>query len=172
MLAAGIAAVLFGPLAAMLVAAVSFAGDFGRPYLKWISYTSSRAIAGCLAGIPAFETPVIAHGFGNLAIVTGVSALVAGVLDEGPALQRDLALVVDAEAIAGLPDGALDDIADLDMAFAFAPINPNGRAQLAQPINTFLHRVRIDDSSGTSIQPPFAHRPPQQLEGRPLPPQR
>jgi putative nucleotidyltransferase with HDIG domain len=75
------AAVLFGPLASMLVAAFSFVGDFGQPYLKWVSYTSSRAIAGCLAGVAAFETPALAHGFGKLAIATGVGALVAGGLD-------------------------------------------------------------------------------------------
>src|SRR5207248_2491918 len=72
------AAVLFGPLASMLVAAASFVGDFGRPYLKWSSYTSSRAIAGCIAGVAAFEAPTPLHGFGKLAVATALSAFVAG----------------------------------------------------------------------------------------------
>jgi putative nucleotidyltransferase with HDIG domain len=75
------AAVLFGPLASMAVAALSFVGDFGRPYLKWASYTSSRAIAGCMAGLVASEVPSAAHGFGKIAIATGAGALVAGTLD-------------------------------------------------------------------------------------------
>jgi len=38
------AAVLYGPLAAMVVGAASMLGDFNRPYTRWVAYTSSRAI--------------------------------------------------------------------------------------------------------------------------------
>src|SRR6266542_6726492 len=46
------AAVLFWPLAAMLVGAASLAGEFGQPpHLKWVTYTSSRAIGGAVTGL-------------------------------------------------------------------------------------------------------------------------
>src|SRR5436189_4694308 len=48
------AAVLFGPLAAMLVGAASLATEFGQPpYLKWVTYTSSRALCGAAARLAA-----------------------------------------------------------------------------------------------------------------------
>src|SRR3954470_20069002 len=48
------AAVLFGPLAAMLVGASSLLSEVGqRPHLKWVTYTSSRAISGAAAGLAA-----------------------------------------------------------------------------------------------------------------------
>ena len=48
-----LAAVLFGPLAASLVAAVSFIDHFRRPYLKWTTYTCTSSIAGAAAGLAA-----------------------------------------------------------------------------------------------------------------------
>src|SRR5438034_7870127 len=48
------AAVLFGPLAGMLVGAASLASEFAQPpHLKWLTYTSSRAISGAAAGLAA-----------------------------------------------------------------------------------------------------------------------
>jgi putative nucleotidyltransferase with HDIG domain len=47
------AAVLFGPLAAMLVAAVSWLGAFEAPYMKWAVYTASASITGAFAGFAA-----------------------------------------------------------------------------------------------------------------------
>lgn len=47
------AAVLFGPLAAMIVGALSMAGGFRRPYMKWAVYTCSRSITGAAAGLVA-----------------------------------------------------------------------------------------------------------------------
>ena len=44
------AAVLFGPLAALIVASASMLGDFTRPYLRWGIYTSSRAITAATVG--------------------------------------------------------------------------------------------------------------------------
>src|SRR6266542_1004953 len=44
------AAVLFGPLAGMLVGAASLIGEIAKPpHLKWVTYTSSRAIGERLA---------------------------------------------------------------------------------------------------------------------------
>src|SRR5947208_1956150 len=48
------AAILFGPLAGMAVGAASLIGEFGQPpYLKWVTYTSSRAIGGAVTGLAA-----------------------------------------------------------------------------------------------------------------------
>src|SRR5262249_22984549 len=47
-----------------------------------------------------------------------VPVVVAGVVDEGPALQRRLPLRLDAEAIGGFPDRPLDDVADPDGTLA------------------------------------------------------
>src|SRR5262245_3358558 len=46
-----IAAVLFGPLAAMVVSVASMLGDFPRPYVRWLTYTSGRAIGAACAGL-------------------------------------------------------------------------------------------------------------------------
>ena len=46
--------------------------------------------------------------------------LVAGVLDDGPALQRRLALLVQHQPVAGLPDGVFDDVADLHRPLSVA----------------------------------------------------
>jgi putative nucleotidyltransferase with HDIG domain len=56
------AAVLFGPLAGMVVGAASLIGEFGRPpYLSWVSYTSSRALAGAITGLAASYTLTLTH---------------------------------------------------------------------------------------------------------------
>ncbi len=76
------AAVLFGPLAALVVAAASMLGDFTRPYLRWGIYTSSRMITAAAVGVlavatsGAIESPTLALAAGTL-----VAAVVAQVLD-------------------------------------------------------------------------------------------
>ena len=76
------AAVLFGPAAAMIVAAISNIGAFERrserPYMRWSVYTCSHAIAGAITGFAAAS----AAGFGatllaKVAIGTAAGALAA-----------------------------------------------------------------------------------------------
>src|SRR3989304_9860302 len=50
------AAVLFGPLAGMIVGAASNLGDFRTPYMKWGIYTCTRALGGAAAGAVAIGT--------------------------------------------------------------------------------------------------------------------
>src|ERR1044071_8755751 len=45
------AAVVFGPVAAMVVSACSLLGEFGRPYARGIVWASSRALIGAFAGL-------------------------------------------------------------------------------------------------------------------------
>lgn len=76
------AAVMFGPLASLFVSAASFSVDFRRPYLKWATYTSSRAITGGLAGLAATEAASSPQSsFGSFVIATFVAAAVAESFD-------------------------------------------------------------------------------------------
>jgi putative nucleotidyltransferase with HDIG domain len=77
------AAVLFGPLAGMLVGAASLAGELGQPpHLKWITYTSSRAISGAATGLAAsYCLSLSSNDLVGTAIATLVGAVVAEVLD-------------------------------------------------------------------------------------------
>jgi putative nucleotidyltransferase with HDIG domain len=76
------AAVVFGPLAAMLVAAASMIGAFWPPYLKWANYTCARALTGAATGLAAswalqLETAHIAA----VVIATTIGTIVSQVLD-------------------------------------------------------------------------------------------
>src|SRR6266540_3606774 len=77
------AAVLFGPLAAMLVGAASLLGEVGQPpHLKWVTYTSSRAFNGAATGLAAsYCLSLSSSDFVATAIATLVGAIVAEVLD-------------------------------------------------------------------------------------------
>src|SRR3954469_24910804 len=77
------AAVLFGPLAGMVVGAASLAGElFQPPHLKWLTYTSSRAISGALTGLAAsYCLTLSGSDFLGTAVATLVGAVVAEVLD-------------------------------------------------------------------------------------------
>lgn len=85
------AAVLFGPLAAGLVNALSMLGDpdlFARsdhdraPRLKLLSYTSSRFITGAAAGLVAQSlVNTTSSQFGGLLVATLGAAIVAEALD-------------------------------------------------------------------------------------------
>jgi putative nucleotidyltransferase with HDIG domain len=77
-----LAAVLFGPLPAMIVAASSQLGDLRRPYLKWATYTSIRAIGAAGTGLAALATAsVFSNHAAGLVAATLVGAGVAEVLD-------------------------------------------------------------------------------------------
>lgn len=82
------AAVVLGPLAAMMVAAASMLPDLlpraavERPYLKWATYTLSRSITGCVAGFGAsVPLELIDNTIGATLAATAVAAVVAVSLD-------------------------------------------------------------------------------------------
>ena len=77
------AAVLFGPLAALVVGAASLIGEFGQPpHLKWVTYTSSRAIVGATSGLAAsYCLSLSRNEIVGLAIATLVGAIIAEFLD-------------------------------------------------------------------------------------------
>src|SRR5436305_4011207 len=76
------AAVVLGPLGALLVGAGSLLGDFRPPYMKLTVYTCTRAITGALAGFAALgATEIFVGKFGQIAAATGIAAVVAEVAD-------------------------------------------------------------------------------------------
>jgi HD-GYP domain-containing protein (c-di-GMP phosphodiesterase class II) len=82
------AAVLFGPLAAMIVAASSNLLDMRSqsdwPLLKWATYTSTRGLTGAAAGAAAMSVQHMGIGrIGGIVAATAVAALITEALDVG-----------------------------------------------------------------------------------------
>jgi putative nucleotidyltransferase with HDIG domain len=74
------AAVLFGPLAGMIVAAVSNLGAFCSPYMRWAVYTCSHSITGAIAGfVAAWTLGLRTNEFLGYLAATGLAALAAEV---------------------------------------------------------------------------------------------
>jgi putative nucleotidyltransferase with HDIG domain len=62
-------AVLFGPLAAMVIGAASMLGAVRHPRLKWVTYTLTRTINGALTGIVASQAASLATSdVGSIAV--------------------------------------------------------------------------------------------------------
>jgi putative nucleotidyltransferase with HDIG domain len=85
------AAIVLGPLAAMLVAATSMFGALplgaahrsgGRLSLKWVNYTATRALTGAMTGLAAARAADLATTHAaSVIIATTVGALVSQILD-------------------------------------------------------------------------------------------
>jgi putative nucleotidyltransferase with HDIG domain len=72
------AAVLFGPVAAMVVAATSNLGSLGTPYMKWGVYTCSRSVVGGLSGFVATAVGALGSGqVSRVALATAAGAVTA-----------------------------------------------------------------------------------------------
>jgi len=75
------AAVAYGPLPAMLVGGSSVLLDFGRPHARWVIWTSSRAIAGGLAGVAVLVLPFSASTFVGAVAAVAIAASVEALVD-------------------------------------------------------------------------------------------
>jgi putative nucleotidyltransferase with HDIG domain len=76
------AAVLCGPLAAGVVAAASFVGEFRHPYLRWASYTASRVLTAIATGVAAIAVHgVVSSRLVSVAAATLVAAMLSQILD-------------------------------------------------------------------------------------------
>lgn len=75
------AAVVFGPLAAMLVGAFAMLADFGPPFTRWMTWTASRSLVGGLAGIAAVVLIPGDASFMRLLLGVSVVALVEATAD-------------------------------------------------------------------------------------------
>lgn len=67
-----LAAVLFGPIAAMMVSVSSMLAEERNPLTRWVLYTSSRSLTGAAAGLIAIEL-----GYSSLPGVLATSAAAA-----------------------------------------------------------------------------------------------
>jgi len=77
-----LAAVIYGPFAAMVVSVASLLCDFRAPYGRWITWTSSRSIAAGCAGAVAIELdPTGANGFGRVVAAVACATVVEQVGD-------------------------------------------------------------------------------------------
>jgi HD-GYP domain-containing protein (c-di-GMP phosphodiesterase class II) len=76
------AAVVFGPLPAMLVGAVSMLGDFRPPYARWAVYTCTRSISGGVAGLVAGGAADLTSNLaGSILLATAAAAAAGELLD-------------------------------------------------------------------------------------------
>jgi putative nucleotidyltransferase with HDIG domain len=73
-----LAAVIYGPLAAVVVSVASLLCDFRAPYARWLTWTSSRSIAAGCAGVVAFEI----DGAGNHAFGVVIAAVACATVVE------------------------------------------------------------------------------------------
>ncbi|HST26211.1 MAG TPA: HD-GYP domain-containing protein [Gaiellaceae bacterium] len=77
-----VAAVLFGPLAAMLVSALSLADRLRRPFLKWLTYTSTNCLAGVAAAFAAIGARDLwSSGVSRFVVATLAGSVVAEAMD-------------------------------------------------------------------------------------------
>jgi putative nucleotidyltransferase with HDIG domain len=72
-----LAAVIYGPFAAILVSVASLLCDFRAPYARWLTWTSSRSIAaGCAGAVALYLDSAGSHGFGRVVAAVAVATLV------------------------------------------------------------------------------------------------
>jgi putative nucleotidyltransferase with HDIG domain len=73
-----LAAVIYGPLAAMFVSATSLLLDFGRPHTRWVVWLSSRSLAAAAAGVvaTALDGPGSGHSLARVVVAVAVAMIV------------------------------------------------------------------------------------------------
>jgi putative nucleotidyltransferase with HDIG domain len=72
-----LAAVIYGPFAAMVVSFASLLCDFRAPYARWITWTSSRSIAaGCAGAVALYMDGSGSHGFGRVVGAVAAATMV------------------------------------------------------------------------------------------------
>jgi putative nucleotidyltransferase with HDIG domain len=72
-----LAAVIYGPFAAIVVSVASLLCDFRAPYARWLTWTSSRSIAaGCAGAFALYVDGAGSHGFGRVVAAVAVATLV------------------------------------------------------------------------------------------------
>jgi hypothetical protein len=127
------AAVLFGPLASMLVAAASLTLEVRRwPRVKWISYTSSRALTAAVTGLATAAAASTVRGtLGGVLVATTVGALVSQSVDAGFAafalrLRRRAGVSETIRALAPLALASVPLYAPVVafLAFAYSELSP------------------------------------------------
>jgi HD-GYP domain-containing protein (c-di-GMP phosphodiesterase class II) len=75
------AAVVYGPHAAMAVGAAALLAEFGAPYERWLIWTSTRVLAGGLAGLAAQTLLAADPTFGQLLLAVALAGVVEALSD-------------------------------------------------------------------------------------------
>jgi uncharacterized membrane protein len=75
------AAVVYGPFAAMLVGGCAMLADFGRPRIRWVIWTASRALVGGLAGVAAIAVGGHGSSFTRLLLAVAAAAVTEACAD-------------------------------------------------------------------------------------------
>lgn len=75
------AAVVFGPLAAMAVGALGMVVTFGQPYVRWLIWTSTRALGAGLAGAVATSVLVNDPSAGHLFLAVALACFCDAAFD-------------------------------------------------------------------------------------------
>jgi putative nucleotidyltransferase with HDIG domain len=75
------AAVVYGPLPAMIVAASALMLDCGRPYTRWVIWTFSRSLVGGLAGVSAGLLIREETSFGGLVLAVAAASVTEAIGD-------------------------------------------------------------------------------------------
>jgi len=106
-------AVVFGPLPAAAIGAITVLPDFGRPYTRWVIWTANRTIIGGMAGLAALVPNAESSTVGPILAATFMAAIVDFALDlilntgtlvlRGTGSARDLARTTGPVALAGIP---------------------------------------------------------------------
>ena len=106
-------AVVFGPLPAAVIGAITVLPDFGRPFTRWVIWTANRTIIGGMAGLAALLVGHHDHTVGAILAATFLAASVDFALDlilntltlvlRGTGSVRDLARTTGPVALAGIP---------------------------------------------------------------------
>lgn len=78
-----LAAVIYGPLAAVFVSAASLLFDFGRPHARWVVWLSTRSLAAAAAGVAAtsLDGPSDGHSLARVVAAVAVAMLVHQSID-------------------------------------------------------------------------------------------
>ena len=77
------AAVAYGPLPAMAVAAIGLSVEFRRPRIRWLIWTCSRVTAAGLAGLAASIVITDRNSFGQLVAGSALATLTEATVDAG-----------------------------------------------------------------------------------------
>jgi putative nucleotidyltransferase with HDIG domain len=106
-------AVVFGPLAAAAIGAITVLPDCRRPYTRWVIWTANRTIIGGMAGLAALVPNSTGRTVGPILAATFLAASVDFALDlvlntltlviRGTGSVRDLARTTGPVALAGIP---------------------------------------------------------------------
>ncbi|HEV3480658.1 MAG TPA: HD domain-containing phosphohydrolase [Gaiellaceae bacterium] len=75
------AAVVYGPLDAMVVGGLSLLGDFRAPHVRWLIWTATRTLAAGLAGVAVVVLLPVEPAVGELILAVVAASLIDGLVD-------------------------------------------------------------------------------------------